>query len=114
MKCPGPSQRVRHRLGARSQNLRRNALHAPSEFGRSTPGEGQEENATRVSTVDDKVRDSMRQSFGFARARASNNEKGRPLVIVGTHAVLYSLALLSIEFAEICGSTRQVESPPPA
>ena len=55
----------------------------------------------RIGAVDDKMRDPMRESFGLARARASDNEKWRPLIIVGADAVLYSLALLPIEFAEI-------------
>ena len=58
----------------------------------------------RIGAVDDKVCDSMRQSFGLAGARASDNEKWRALIIVGADAVLYSLALLPIEFAEISGS----------
>ncbi len=90
MECAGPSQRVRHRLGTRSQHLGRNALDTPSEFGRRASGEGQEENATRISAVDDKVGDPMRQSFGLAGACAGDHEKWRALVIVGADAVHYS------------------------
>ena len=111
MKCPGPSQCVRYRLGARFQNLHRNALDAPSEFGRGATGERQEENATRIDAADDKMRDPMRESFGLARAGASDNEKWRPLVTEGADAVLYNLALLAVEFAKISGSACHVESP---
>src|SRR6185295_13852766 len=101
MKCPGPSQRFGRGLAARSQYLCRNALDAPSEFGRCATGERQEENAMRIGAMGDKIRDPMRESFGLAGPSASDNEKWPPLIIEGADAVLYSLALLPVEFAEI-------------
>ena len=104
MECPGPRQRVRHGLRARSHNLRRNTLDTTSKFGRRAAGESEKKNAARVGAIDDQVGDSMRQSFGFARPRAGDYKEGRPWVIVDADAVLNRVALLPIEFAEIGGS----------
>ena len=55
----------------------------------------------------------MRQSFGLARARAGDHEEG-PWIIADANAVLYSVALLAIELAQIGGSLWHVESSSPA
>jgi hypothetical protein len=74
--------------------LRRNALDTASKFGSRTTGESQEKDAARIGAVDDQMGDAVRQSFGLARARASDHEQGC-WIVVGD-AVLYSIALLSI------------------
>lgn len=112
MKRPRPSQCVRYRFGARAQDLRRNALNTPSQFGRCAAGEGEKKNATRICAVDDQMGNSMGESFGLAGTSASDHEKGSSVIVGHAHVVLNGLALLPIELAEIRGGVWHVESAP--
>ena len=112
MKRSRPSQCVGYGFGARAQDLRRNALNTPSQFGRCAAGEGEKKNATRICAVDDQMGDSMGESFGLAGASTSDHEKGPSVIVGNAHVVLYGLALLPIELAEIRGGVWHVESVP--
>jgi hypothetical protein len=92
--------------------LRRNALNTPSQFGRCAAGESEKKNATRIRAVDDQMGDSMGESFGLAGTSAGDHEKGSSVIVGDADVVLYGLALLPIELAEIRGSVWHVESAP--
>jgi hypothetical protein len=87
-------------------------LNTPSQLSRRAAGESEEKNATRVCAVDDQMGDSMGESFGLAGASASNHEKGPSVTVGDAYVVLYGLALLPIELAEIRGDAWHVESFP--
>jgi len=79
-----------HRCGYDALNP---ALHLRGR----TPREREQQDAARISAVDDKVGDTMRYGIGFAGARPGNHQEWAS--DIGTYrdnAMLYSAALFSI------------------
>jgi hypothetical protein len=108
----GPGQRIGHNVGAVSHDPTRDALHPSRHLGGGTAREGHQQNSLRIGTIDNQVRDTVRQRIGLARSRAGYNEEWRPRnAVLLPHAVLDGPALLRVEGFKVgCRHHRELES----
>ena len=73
------------------------ALNPTLHFRGRTPRECEQQDAARISAVDDEVRDTMRYGVGFAGARPGNHqERASNIGTYRDNAMLYRAALFSI------------------
>ena len=76
MKRAGPGKCIGHDTGICSENLRTYPFDATGHFGRGPAREGHQQDATRVSAVDDEMGDPMSKRVGLARPGPGDDEKG--------------------------------------
>src|SRR5215469_1202955 len=82
------------------------ALNPTLRFRGCTPGEREQQNAARISAVDDKVGDTMHYGVGFAGACPGNHQKWAcDIGACRDNAMLYRSALFSIQERKV-GSFR--------
>lgn len=73
---PRPGQRVlRQRSGLVAQHGFTDALDTPCHLNTGTPGEGQQQDASRISPRGDQMRHPMRKRVGLARSGASDDQQ---------------------------------------
>ena len=101
----GPGERVGDGAGLAAEHLGADALDAAAHFGGGAAGEGHQQDAARIGTGDDQMRDAVGERVGLAGTGAGDHQKraGRAAVRhVGT--VLDRAALRLVQFFQIRNS----------
>lgn len=93
------------------------ALRAAVHLGSGAPRKRQQQNARRIGTVDDQMRDAMRQRVGLARSGPGDNQQWWRNVGAATDdAVFDGATLVVVELGQIRHGTRGIvvhdEMPP--
>ena len=102
MERTGPSQRIGHDPGATTHDLSRDALDTPRHFGGGTARKGHQQYSPGIGTIDDQMRDPVRQGVGLSGTRAGDDEERRARSgVLLPHTVLDSLSLFAVEAFKI-------------
>ncbi|MHC2462540.1 hypothetical protein ACVIHD_001552 [Bradyrhizobium embrapense] len=108
----GPTQRIGHDRGAIAEHAPRDALDTAGHLGGGAPRKGHQQDAARIGTRDDQMRDPMGERVGLAGACTGDHQQRRADNAVLADAVLDGAALLGIERIEIgCVGKIRHESP---
>ena len=98
-----PAQVSAHHDGRiRPEYLRTDTLDASAHLGRRPPGEGHQENPSRIDAVDDQMGDPVRQGIGLAGSRPGyDQERSRRRPRVFSDAVFGGPLLIVVELFQI-------------
>ena len=76
-------------------------LGPPRHLKRSTPGEGQQQQAPRIAAVQDQMSDPVGECLGLAGAGASGDQQCRRRFGIAVDAVFDSFTLFRVEAAQM-------------
>lgn len=97
VESPGPGKR--HGRRARSENSFHDPVNPLRHFRCCPARKSQQQNAVRVNTAHNQMRDPMGERVGLARPRAGDNQQGGVFV---AEPMLDRPALIGVQFVKVC------------
>ena len=98
MECSCPGQRVGNDDGVIAHDLASDPFDPAGHFGRGPTRKRHQQDTARISTIEDEMRNAVRQRVGLSGARAGDDEQRRARRAgLFLNAMLHSSSLLRIE-----------------